>query len=137
MINYVSIGTRDIPRARQFYGAALKPLGYTCLSSSDASLGYGKNGVAFWLLLSPRPLPSNTPSGLHFCFGAPTRKSVDAFYKAALASGGTDNGKPGLRTDYGEGGIMPRSSLIPTVTESRPIATSPIKGVFSIKDTKE
>jgi catechol 2,3-dioxygenase-like lactoylglutathione lyase family enzyme len=103
MINHVSIGTRDIRRARKFYGAALKPLGYTCLSSSDASLGYGKNGVAFWLLLSPSPLPSNTPPGLHFCFGAPTRKSVDAFYKAALASGGTDNGKPGLRTDYGEG----------------------------------
>src|SRR5258706_5415307 len=92
-----------ITRARKFYGAALKPLGYTCLSSSDASLGYGKNGVAFWLLLSPRPLPSNTPSGLHFCFRAPTPKSVDALFKAALASGGTDNGKPGLRTDYGEG----------------------------------
>ena len=41
-------------------------------------------------------------SGLHFCFDAPTRKSVDAFYKAALGAGGKDNGKPGLRADYGD-----------------------------------
>ncbi len=41
-------------------------------------------------------------SGLHVCFAAPTRKSVDAFHKSALASGGSDNGKPGLRADYGE-----------------------------------
>ena len=40
-------------------------------------------------------------SGLHFCFAAPDAKSVAAFHKAALAAGGSDNGKPGLRTDYG------------------------------------
>jgi catechol 2,3-dioxygenase-like lactoylglutathione lyase family enzyme len=35
------------------------------------------------------------------CFGAPTRQSVDAFHAAALGAGGRDNGKPGVRTDYG------------------------------------
>ena len=39
--------------------------------------------------------------GLHFCFNAPDRKSVDAFHKAVLAAGGSDNGKPGRRPDYG------------------------------------
>jgi catechol 2,3-dioxygenase-like lactoylglutathione lyase family enzyme len=39
-------------------------------------------------------------SGLHFCFVAKDRKSVDAFHAAALESGGKDNGKPGLRSDY-------------------------------------
>jgi catechol 2,3-dioxygenase-like lactoylglutathione lyase family enzyme len=43
------------------------------------------------------------PSGLHFCFTAPTAKSVDAFHAAALATGGQDNGMPGLRADYGPG----------------------------------
>ena len=42
-------------------------------------------------------------SGLHFCFAAPTDKSVDAFHTAALVAGGRDNGKPGLRADYGPG----------------------------------
>ena len=41
-------------------------------------------------------------SGLHFCFDAPSRDGVDAFHRAALACGGHDNGKPGLRTEYGE-----------------------------------
>jgi predicted lactoylglutathione lyase len=42
-------------------------------------------------------------SGLHFCFTAPTSRSVDAFHAAAVQSGGRDNGKPGLRADYGPG----------------------------------
>ena len=46
-------------------------------------------------------LPADDKSGLHVCFDAPTRKSVDAFHKAALGAGGRDNGKPGLRGDYG------------------------------------
>jgi catechol 2,3-dioxygenase-like lactoylglutathione lyase family enzyme len=62
--------------------------------------GYGKDAVAFWLLASPSPVPANADSGLHFCFAAPTRKSVDAFHKAALAGGGRDNGKPNLRADF-------------------------------------
>jgi len=39
---------------------------------------------------------------LHFCFDAPTRRSVDAFHRAALTSGGRDNGTPGIRADYGD-----------------------------------
>jgi catechol 2,3-dioxygenase-like lactoylglutathione lyase family enzyme len=47
------------------------------------------------------PVPPDTKSGLHFCFAAPSRESVGAFHRAALAAGGRDNGKPGLREDYG------------------------------------
>lgn len=100
MINHVSIGVRDLAKARKFYDAALKPLGYTCLSSGEGFLGYGKNAAAFWVTASDSPVPPDAKSGLHFCLDAPTRKSVDAFHKAALANGGRDNGKPGLRTDY-------------------------------------
>ena len=100
MINHVSIGVSSIPKSKAFYDAALKPLGYSCLSSSDSSLGYGKTSVAFWLGATPSPIKADPASGLHFCFDAPTRKGVDAFHKAALASGGRDNGKPGVRADY-------------------------------------
>jgi catechol 2,3-dioxygenase-like lactoylglutathione lyase family enzyme len=100
MINHVSIGVRDIARAKRFYDAALKPLGYTCLSQGDTSLGYGDGSVALWISRAESPVPADAKSGLHFCFDAVTRKSVDAFHKAALAAGGRDNGKPGLRADY-------------------------------------
>ena len=102
MIDHVSIGVRDVARARNFYDAALKPLGYSRLSTGDTSLGYGKDTVAFWVGASPSPVPADMNSGLHFCFAAPTRKSVDAFHKGALAAGGRDNGGPGLRADYGQ-----------------------------------
>jgi catechol 2,3-dioxygenase-like lactoylglutathione lyase family enzyme len=101
MINHVSIGVRDVAKAKRFYDAALKPLGYKCLSESPGSLGYGRDAVALWISASERPVPADDKSGLHFCLDAPTRKSVDAFHAAALKAGGRDNGKPGLRKDYG------------------------------------
>jgi catechol 2,3-dioxygenase-like lactoylglutathione lyase family enzyme len=101
MINHVSIGVRDIARTRRFYDAALAPLGYKCLSESPGSLGYGSDAVVLWISESERPVAADPKSGLHVCFDAPTRKSVDAFHEAALETGGRDNGKPGLRADYG------------------------------------
>jgi catechol 2,3-dioxygenase-like lactoylglutathione lyase family enzyme len=101
MIDHVSIGVRDVARAKRFYDAALKPLGYQCLSPGEASLGYGGDAVAFWVNASESPVPADPKSGLHFCFAAPTRRSVADFHAAALAAGGRDNGAPGLRDDYG------------------------------------
>ena len=101
MIDHLSIGVRDVARAKRFYDAALAPLGFTCLSAGESSLGYGDAAVALWIGAAARPVPADDRSGLHVCFSAPTRKSVDAFHAAALAAGGKDNGKPGLRADYG------------------------------------
>lgn len=101
MLNHVSIGVRDIARTKRFYDAALKPLGYACRSGGEDFLGYGATSTFLWISSSPSPVPADKDSGLHFCFDAPTRASVDAFHAAALAAGGRDNGKPGLRTDYG------------------------------------
>jgi catechol 2,3-dioxygenase-like lactoylglutathione lyase family enzyme len=103
MIDHVSIGVRDIATAKRFYDAALKPLGCACLSEGEGSLGYGDGAVALWISAVEHPVPPDPKSGLHFCFTAPTSKSVDAFHAAALAAGGRDNGKPGLRPDYGPG----------------------------------
>lgn len=101
MFNHISIGVRDVARTKRFYDAALKPLGYKCLSESETSLGYGKDAVALWIGASDKPVPADDKSGLHFCFDASTRESVAAFHKAALGAGGKDNGQPGLRADYG------------------------------------
>jgi catechol 2,3-dioxygenase-like lactoylglutathione lyase family enzyme len=102
MFDHVSIGVRDAAASKRFYDAALSPLGYDCLSQSPGSLGYGKGTVALWIGDAERPVKADTGSGLHFCFAAPGRNSVDAFHAAALANGGRDNGAPGLRPDYGE-----------------------------------
>jgi catechol 2,3-dioxygenase-like lactoylglutathione lyase family enzyme len=103
MIHHVSIGARDLAAAKRFYDAALTPLGYKCLSESPGGLGYGGKEAVFWIVETQRPVAADDKSGLHFCFTAPARKSVDAFHAAALKSGGRDNGRPGVRADYGAG----------------------------------
>jgi len=100
MFDHVSIGVRDIAKAKRFYDAALQPLGYECLSQGGSSLGYGRGAVAFWISVTERPVPPEPKSGLHFCLSAPTRESVDSFHAAALKAGGRDNGAPGFRADY-------------------------------------
>jgi catechol 2,3-dioxygenase-like lactoylglutathione lyase family enzyme len=101
MINHVSLGVRDIEKAKRFYDAALSPLGYKRLSDGAGSLGYGRDAVALWIGLARHPVPANEESGLHFCFVAPSRVDVDAFHAEALRAGGRDNGPPGVRADYG------------------------------------
>jgi catechol 2,3-dioxygenase-like lactoylglutathione lyase family enzyme len=101
MINHVSIGVRDLAKTKQFYDAALEPLGYTCQSEGPGSLGYGsKAGIQLWISTTDHPVKADAKSGLHFCFDAPTRKAVDAFHAAAVKAGGRDNGKPGVREAY-------------------------------------
>src|SRR5438552_16877974 len=100
MIDHISIGVRDIAAAKRFYDAALTPLGYTCLSESATSLGYGRDAVAFWVDATERPVKPSERSGLHICFSAPDRKSVDAFTTKAMRARGRHNGKPGLRAAY-------------------------------------
>jgi catechol 2,3-dioxygenase-like lactoylglutathione lyase family enzyme len=101
MFDHISIGVRDVARTKRFYDAALTPLGYGCLSEGKDSLGYGAKEVGLWISASDKPVPADKDSGLHFCFAAPTRASVDAFHAKALAAGGTSNGEPGLRESYG------------------------------------
>lgn len=101
MLDHVSIGVADIARARAFYDAVLRPLGYACLYQADASIGYGKDQVQLYASVASRPVKADMESGLHLCFAAPDRRSVHAFHQAALGAGGQDNGPPGLRPDYG------------------------------------
>ena len=56
MIDHVSIGVSNIARAKQFYDAALKPLGYSCLDEDKTSLGYGRDKVELWILAAKRPI---------------------------------------------------------------------------------
>lgn len=101
MLDHVSIGVRDIERSRRFYDTVLPALGYQRMMDVEATSGYGGETPVFWIALAERPVPPDPESGLHFCFTAPTRASVDAFYAAALKAGGSDNGGPGLRDAYG------------------------------------
>lgn len=113
MIDHLGIRVSDIARATEFYMKALAPLGYGIVmevsaeeTGSGAAVGFGAPGPAqdfqtgkpsFWIG------EGENPGGVHVAFVASSRASVDAFYKAALAAGGKDNGPPGLRPQYHSG----------------------------------
>jgi catechol 2,3-dioxygenase-like lactoylglutathione lyase family enzyme len=104
MLDHVSLGTANLARARKFYDAALKPLGYKMVwPVAGHGYGYGavKDEPRFWVgLPRAKRLKPRSSAGTHVAFQAPSRKAVDAFYKAAIKAGARDNGKPGLRPEY-------------------------------------
>jgi catechol 2,3-dioxygenase-like lactoylglutathione lyase family enzyme len=103
MLDHVSLGVTNLERSRQFYDAALSPLGIVRIvdfgngRGSDYGAMAGQLGVEFTITLEPGVAPSR---GLHLCFRAPDRAAVLAFHAAALAAGGRDDGAPGLRPLY-------------------------------------
>jgi catechol 2,3-dioxygenase-like lactoylglutathione lyase family enzyme len=107
MLHHISIGAQEIDRAVRFYDATLAPLGYVRVWSdlrpgeTEQAVGYGPIGSGDKLAVKQVAQPIAYMPGFHIAFSAPNRAAVIAFYSAALATGGTDNGQPGLRPDYG------------------------------------
>jgi catechol 2,3-dioxygenase-like lactoylglutathione lyase family enzyme len=104
MLDHVSLGVSEIERSRLFYDSALRPLGLVRIvdfgsgRGSDYGAAPGSLGVEFTITVEPA---LRTPiAGAHLCFRAPDRAAVRAFHAAALASGGRDDGAPGLRPQY-------------------------------------
>jgi catechol 2,3-dioxygenase-like lactoylglutathione lyase family enzyme len=111
MFTYVCLGMNNLEQAGRFYDAVLGALGHTrCDTSDEADLeswiGWGTyedNGVkevALWLCRPFNGKPAFAGNGTMVALRARTWKEVDAFHAAALASGGTSEGKPGLRPQY-------------------------------------
>jgi catechol 2,3-dioxygenase-like lactoylglutathione lyase family enzyme len=103
MIDHTGLDMSNPERSRNFYERALTPLGYTVLM--EVPKEYTGGAVALGLGVAPKPdfwLHEGTPQTprLHVAFRADNRTQVDAFYRAALAAGGRDNGPPGLRPHY-------------------------------------
>lgn len=103
MIDHTGFNVSDGKKSRTFYDAALKPLGIavqlevpTEHTGGKQVLGYGEAGKPDFWIAEGTP---NEPR-VHIAFTAKTRADVDAFYTAALANGGKDNGPPGIRAHY-------------------------------------
>jgi catechol 2,3-dioxygenase-like lactoylglutathione lyase family enzyme len=97
VLDHVTIGVMSLARSTDFYDRALKPLGIERLAGDGARFaGYGaKRRAVFWI--GER---GDVVSGVHVAFVAQDRATVDAFHAAAIAAGGHDNGRPGLRLHY-------------------------------------
>jgi catechol 2,3-dioxygenase-like lactoylglutathione lyase family enzyme len=105
MIDHTGLQVSDPAKSRAFYDAALAPLGYRVLAEIPTQFTGGK--VVLGYGVPPKPdfwLAEGEPNrpAVHIGFRAASRAEVDAFYKAAIAAGGKDNGAPGPRPQYHE-----------------------------------
>lgn len=103
MLDHIGLTVADYGRSRAFFDAALKPLGVGVMmevtaeqTGGHAHCGYGADMKPyFWFGTGGPPT-----AGVHVAFAAKDRATVDAFYAAAMAAGGRDNGPPGIRAHY-------------------------------------
>ena len=102
MLHHLSFAVTDLEASAFFYDRALAALGYTRVWTTRDAIGYGhadqEDKLAIKLSEAPVSLPE---TGFHVAFTARTQAAVQAFHAAALTCGGRDNGRPGLRPDYG------------------------------------
>ena len=107
MLDHLNLGVSDVERSRSFYAAALGAIGIEELLSFGPEvtalgtkiIGYGTGRKPFFWIVDGQRVGEKT----HVAFAVDSREKVRAFYEAALAAGGTDNGAPGLRPEYHDG----------------------------------
>ena len=111
MLDHVSIRVMDYDRSKKFYEAALAPLGYTLAMENSSGAGFRRGFIpSFWVKQGEpvnlsEAIPAHELAGcggasVHVAFASDNRGMVEAFYRAALAAGGRDNGAPSLRPEY-------------------------------------
>jgi catechol 2,3-dioxygenase-like lactoylglutathione lyase family enzyme len=113
MLDHMTFRVADLARTEAFYTPPLAALGYRLAHrfefGDQKMIGYacplpqrpGSEASDTWFVQGPSPHGGPAvSSGTHLCWSAANRAAVDAFYAAAIAAGGRDNGPPGLRPHY-------------------------------------
>lgn len=99
MLDHVSITVNDMAISAAFYDAVMASLAVPRVWREAHGIGYGARdtGQGYLTILQCHGV---VPDRRHWCFRAPDRAAVRAFHAAGLASGGQDDGPPGLRPHY-------------------------------------
>ena len=98
MIDHVGLKVSSFEKSRRFYARALEPLGFSTEYDDPKSrtAGFGAKGSSYLWVTEGEPVTRT-----HIALRSRDRTTVDRFHALALTAGGTDNGAPGLRPDYG------------------------------------
>jgi catechol 2,3-dioxygenase-like lactoylglutathione lyase family enzyme len=102
MLHHVSIGVRDVSAAADFYDRVLGTLGYKrVMEFLPHAVAYGDSAPEFWIGQPHDQGQASSGNGAHFSFTAKNKNAIQKFHATALEAGGTDEGGPGPRPDYG------------------------------------
>jgi len=103
IMGHVSIGTNQFDKAVDFYDKVLATIGaHRVLEVGGYAVAWGKQFPEFWVQKPHNGKPAETANGIHFAFLASSVEMVDNFFAVGMASGATDEGKPGPREEYSE-----------------------------------
>lgn len=94
LIDHIQLVVRDLPASQEFYAAI-----FDVLNIPMGGVGEGFFWADEFCVSTPdsEAAQGSVTGRNHIAFQAQSRAMVDAFYKEALAKGGTDNGAPGER----------------------------------------
>jgi catechol 2,3-dioxygenase-like lactoylglutathione lyase family enzyme len=96
MLEHVTVPVSGYMKSKIFYLKLLAPLGYENTMEFGEAAGFMEGDhTSFWIEKTDTVIPT------HVAFLAKSKENVQKFHTAGLAAGGTDNGAPGFRTDYG------------------------------------
>ncbi|MBN36526.1 MAG: glyoxalase [Rhodospirillaceae bacterium] len=103
MLAYVMVGSANLKRSAKFYDAVMDALGYIRTETEKSYIGYGTkrapDQTVFYITRPYNRRKASVGNGTMITLKARSRKALDAFHAAALANGGTNEGKPGPRLD--------------------------------------
>jgi predicted lactoylglutathione lyase len=105
MIGYVTVGSNDLQKARNFYDQLMPTLGAGRIMEFGDNFtmygtGMGKPGFAVC-----KPFDGNAATagnGNMASIACDSRAKVDAFHAKAMELGGKDEGPPGVRGEEGD-----------------------------------
>jgi len=98
VIDHVGFEVSDLQRSARFYDAVFHALGARRMFESEHAVAYGINDPQLWIVVRGRvPCPGYG----HVAIRAPGKAAVDAAHAGGLTNGGSDDGAPGQRPQYG------------------------------------
>ncbi len=100
LIDHIQLIVRDLDASRRFYTGIFESLNIPIGGTGD---GFFWIDELFISTADSKAAQGQLTGRHHLAFQAESKKMVDAFYKAALAGGGKDNGPPGERANYHPG----------------------------------
>jgi len=100
MIDHIGFEVSELDRSARFYDALMFALGARRMFESEHAVAYGINGPLLWIVVRGR---TPGPGYGHVALQANGRAAVDAAHRAGIAHGGSDDGSPGPRPQYGRG----------------------------------